>query len=203
MQKKAFRIEQMLAQGLWHGPDARADAAPQPAAMAVAAETAGLRNALERAQQALQGCRHELGLLSQRGGAQLRRAGRELGAVTVDTEAATQKVLDNAEAIDDAAKTLAAALKNEHNQTLAQDIQEHVTRIYEACNFQDLIGQRIANALTALRLVEAQIAGVAAALDGGTGADAPQAAADALINGPRLPGDRGHATQREIDSLFG
>lgn len=188
MQKKAFRIEAMLP------PRRGAD---------------GQRHA-EPAQQALHHGYRELSLLSQHGGERLRRAVGELDAVTADTETATQKVLDNVEAIDDTARTLAAALRNDNNQALAQDIQEHVTRIYEACNFQDLIGQRVTNALSALRMLEAQIAAVIAMFDGaalrtGTiaGAAAHRSSPDALLNGPPLPGAPGHTSQREIDRLFG
>ena len=216
MQKKAFRIEELLAHDLRRGRDGRLEAAPAAAMATATVEVAAPRHALEQMQQAMQhGCR-ELGLLSQHGGERLRRTAVELGVVATDTEAATQKVLDNVEAIDDAAKTLSAALRNDNNQALAQDIQEHVTRIYEACNFQDLIGQRITNALAALRMVEAQIVAVIAMFDGvatHAGATAPARSAatataqwtfpDALLNGPPLPGAPGHTTQREIDGLFG
>jgi chemotaxis protein CheZ len=71
------------------------------------------------------------------------RAAGDLGAAIEGMETATQKILASAEAIDDCARALASALSNDYHHCLAQDVQDHVVRIYEACNFQDLAGQRI------------------------------------------------------------
>src|SRR5262245_35153704 len=75
------------------------------------------------------------------------RATRELGAVVDGTERATLQILDAAEIIEEAAKLLAASVKQGQERALAQDIQDHVLRIFEACNFQDLSGQRITKVL--------------------------------------------------------
>ena len=96
---------------------------------------------------------------------------------------------------------------SDYERGLAQDIQEHVVRIYEACNFQDLAGQRIGKVIA-----HAQ-AGRGAARDRcwrhsktafRRSADQPPAAAPAreLINGPKLDGDAGHASQHDIDTMF-
>src|SRR5258708_2975120 len=87
------------------------------------------------------------------GGADQGRASRELDAVVDSTERATQHILEAAEAIDEAANTLSASLKHEQEQALASDIRDHVVRIFEACNFQDLSGQRIAKVLATLTFV--------------------------------------------------
>ena len=86
------------------------------------------------------------------------RMTRELDAVVESAERATQQILDAAEDIEDAANTLSASLKREQEQALALDIQDNVLRIFEACNFQDLSGQRIAKVLTTLKFVEERIA---------------------------------------------
>jgi chemotaxis protein CheZ len=131
-------------------------------------------------------------------------ASRQLGAVIVGTERATQQILEAAEGIDDAANTLSAALKSETERALASDIREHVVRIFEACNFQDLTGQRITKVLATLQFVEERVlrmmeiwGGRDAVKDyaGGAGAGAP-------VTGPKLDGDPGHASQAEIDALF-
>jgi chemotaxis protein CheZ len=137
------------------------------------------------------------------------RATRELDAVVDGTERATQQILDAAEAIEEAANLLAASVKQEQEQALAQDIQDHVLRIFEACNFQDLSGQRIAKVLATLQFVEDRIArmmeiwgGAEALKDYTAGAIAERDREQPLLRGPKLDGDPGHASQADIDAMF-
>ena len=137
------------------------------------------------------------------------RVVRELDAVVAGTERATQQILTAAEEIDQAANLLAAAVRGEQEQGLAQDIQDHVIRIFEACNFQDLIGQRITKVLATLTFVEARIAhmmeiwGDVEAMDEQIRAAlAERQVVSPPVNGPKLDGDPGHATQAEIDAMF-
>ncbi len=60
----------------------------------------------------------------------------------------------SAEVVDDSAKALTATLKDDYKRGLAQDIQDHVVQIYEACNFQDLAGQRIGNVVATMAMLE-------------------------------------------------
>ena len=135
------------------------------------------------------------------------RVTRELDAVMESAERATQQILSAAEDIEDAANTLSASLKREQEKSLAADIQDNVLRILEACNFQDLTGQRIAKVLTTLQFVEERIAHMVE-IWGGIDAFKPYAAAAADINrnpllqGPKLDGDEGHVTQEDIDRMF-
>jgi chemotaxis protein CheZ len=135
------------------------------------------------------------------------RVSKELEAVFNDTTGATERILQAAEDIDHNAQALAGLLKGGHEQGLAQDIQERVTAIFEACNFHDLTGQRIAKVADMLKLVEEHLArmmeiwSVIDRFD----VDTPQSTAgrlDGLLNGPKLNGDQGHSTQDEIDKLF-
>jgi chemotaxis protein CheZ len=127
--------------------------------------------------------------------APLSRIDSELLAVVSGTEQATQKILTAAEEIDIAANNLSAALSGKIEQGLAQDIQDLVIQIFEACNFQDLIGQRVAKVLTAMKFVEAHIARVLEEIK-------TASVAAAALHGPRLDGDRGHASQDDIDAMF-
>src|SRR5580698_8291459 len=88
----------------------------------------------------------------------LTRIANELLAVTAGTDQATQKILTAAEEIDQLANNLSAALKGKIEQGLAQDISDHVIRIFEACNFQDLIGQRVSKVMTTLEIIEERVA---------------------------------------------
>lgn len=132
---------------------------------------------------------------SARADAPLSRIDSELLAVVSGTEQATQKILAAAEEIDIAANNLSAALSGKIEQGLAQDIQDLVIQIFEACNFQDLIGQRVAKVLTAMKFVEDHIARVLEEIK-------TASVAAAALHGPRLEGDRGHASQDDIDALF-
>ena len=133
------------------------------------------------------------------------RAAGELGAAVEAMEKATDKILQSAEAIDDCAKAMAAAQLTGYARGMTQDIQEHVTRLFEACNFQDLAGQRIGKVIKTLDMVEQRMTAAVARCKG---AQAPAAAASpaptgALLNGPRLDGEGGHASQRDVDQMFG
>jgi chemotaxis protein CheZ len=133
---------------------------------------------------------------------------QQLDAVAESAERATQQILDAAEEIEDAADSLAAALKREQERALAQDIQDHAVRIFEACNFQDISGQRINKVIATLQFVEERIARMMA-IWGGMEAFRDYAAAAAgvqantgALHGPKLEGDIGHATQEDVDRLF-
>jgi chemotaxis protein CheZ len=131
----------------------------------------------------------------------LTRIAHELNAVTTGTAQATQKILAAAEEIDQLANTLAAALKGKIEQDLAGDISDHIVKIFEACNFQDLIGQRVTKVMATLKIIEDH---VARAIDEIKKARPARAAADVAdyLHGPRLDNDRGHVSQNEIDSMF-
>jgi chemotaxis protein CheZ len=125
------------------------------------------------------------------------RAAGELAAAVDVMEKATDKILHAAEAIDQCARRLAA----DNDPGRAHDIEDQVARIYEACNFQDLAGQRIGKVIGTLGLVEDGVANLIARTTG-LGAAAPAAPSPRdLLNGPRLDGDSGHACQRDIDAL--
>ena len=135
------------------------------------------------------------------------RASRELDAVVDSTERATQQILDAAESIDEAADTLSASLTQEQEQALASDIRDHVIRVFEACNFQDLSGQRIAKVLTTLKFVEDRVArmleiwGGRDALKNYTATHVEREEGK-LLSGPKLKDDCGHVSQQEIDAMF-
>jgi chemotaxis protein CheZ len=130
----------------------------------------------------------------------LTRIANELLAVTSGTEQATQKILAAAEQIDQLANNLSAALKGKIEQDLAQDIRDLVIRIFEACNFQDLIGQRVSKVMTTLKFVEEHISGVLDEIK--TMSMRPVNGAMQNLHGPRLEHDSGHASQLDIDAIF-
>jgi chemotaxis protein CheZ len=86
-----------------------------------------------------------------------------------------------------------------------QEVQDHVVRIYEACNFQDLAGQRIGKVIAMLMTVEERLVAMIQR-HSGAGAQPVHASKLApsteLINGPRLDGASGDASQLDIDAMF-
>ncbi len=127
----------------------------------------------------------------------------QLDAIVAATEDATSTILDAAEKIDAEASNLKA-----------QAITDEVIRIYEACSFQDLTGQRISKVVATLKHIEERLdllvsvfgdevramratAGDEAATDG---KNKPTGADHDLLSGPQLPGEGNK--QEEIDALL-
>jgi len=133
----------------------------------------------------------------------------ELGAVVGGTEEATQQILEAAESIDQAASAMTKVNSPDQLKLISEEIQERVISIFEACNFQDLTGQRISKVMTTMKFIENHITVM---MDIWGGVDAIRAHAPAIIddwegdakllNGPKSEGDEGHASQNDIDALF-
>ena len=142
-------------------------------------------------------------------GEEMARVNGELGAVVGGTEEATQQILEAAESIDQSASALMKVNSPDQQKILSEEIQERVVSIFEACNFQDLTGQRIKKVMTTMKFIENHITVM---MDIWGGVDAIKAHAppivdnregdDKLLNGPKLEGDVGHASQDDIDALF-
>jgi chemotaxis protein CheZ len=130
----------------------------------------------------------------------LNRMTDELTEVVTSTEQATQQVLAAAEAIDQIANNLTAALTGKYEQGLAQDIRDLVVRIFEACNFQDLAGQRVGKVLASLTFVEEHVTRLIDEIKNPSIATRRDGAH--YLHGPRLDSDSGHITQAEIDAMF-
>jgi chemotaxis protein CheZ len=232
--RKIFRIEAINgtaapagAAGAWHAGHheimaelraLRAIVEPQEAILQMLdaykeqiAEAHKLKAELDIISAAIARTRTEIATLHVAGfeGPEMARVTHELDAVVDGTEQATQQILGAAEFIDQSANTLGASVRSEQDRMLAADIQEHVIRIFEACNFQDLTGQRIGKVVATLKFIEMHVArmieiwgGLDAFADMTPEAMATRAGERGLLNGPRLADEPGHAGQDEIDALF-
>jgi len=124
----------------------------------------------------------------------------ELDAVIEHTATATNEILDVCETLEG----LQSRVPAEEGAVLA----DAVTRIYEACSFQDITGQRIAKVVTALKAIETRVAAVTARFVGAVpplAAEEPSAAdqrteGQRLANGPQLP--MAASSQADIDRLL-
>ncbi|MBN9600988.1 MAG: protein phosphatase CheZ [Afipia sp.] len=142
-------------------------------------------------------------------GEEMSKVTGELGAIVGGTEQATEQILEAAEAIDQAATALVKNISPDQHQRLCADISEKVVGIFEACNFQDLTGQRISKVMSTMKFIEHHI-NVMMDIWGGVDAIKEHAPpivdtreGDAkLLNGPKLDGEEGHASQNDIDAMF-
>ena len=142
-------------------------------------------------------------------GEEMARVNGELGAVVGGTEEATQQILEAAESIDQAASALMKVNSPDQRKLLSEEIQERVVSIFEACNFQDLTGQRIKKVMTTMKFIENHIT-IMMEIWGGIDAIKSHAPPivdlregdQRLLNGPKLAGETGHASQDDIDALF-
>ncbi len=140
----------------------------------------------------------------------------ELDAIVEHTAGATNAILESCEIMEAVATTVPAEA--------AAKLQDAVTKIYEACGFQDITGQRITKVVATLKTIEAKVAQIVetfgahgqtdptalskgGAPKGGAsrgtvppGVASREATDDALLNGPQLPSNA--MDQSDIDKLL-
>jgi chemotaxis protein CheZ len=142
-------------------------------------------------------------------GESMSRMTHELDAVVSGTEQATQTILNMVEDIDQFATTLIESAPNAAEQEIGRSIQERVVKVFEACNFQDITGQRISKVVGTWKFIEnhvdqmMNIWGGLEAFKEFLPVTPPERQGDAaLLNGPKLEEDVGHVSQDDIDALF-
>jgi chemotaxis protein CheZ len=120
----------------------------------------------------------------------------ELDAIVDHTATATNAILSSCETLDEVARSLTGEP--------ATRLQDATTRIYEACSFQDITGQRINKVVGTLKTIEAKVVQIVATFGSGdreTLDEFAGAATDAaLLNGPQHPAVA--MDQSDIDKLL-
>lgn len=178
------------------------------------AEAYALRAELDLMKDAITRTKQEIATLhrSDSAGKGMRRVAGELDAVVDSTERATTAILGAIEEIETNASVLRAMRTGMAGQENIDAILDRVVTAYEACNFQDLTGQRIGKVVGVLKFVEEHLDRM---IDAWNGLESfrdlvgsiPVARAgddeSALLNGPKLDEDPGHVDQSDIDALFG
>ncbi len=138
---------------------------------------------------------------------QMEDASSELDAIVRATETATNVILESSEAIEkiiDAAKIAHGG--DETIQLLSDQVGAQVVKIFEACNFQDITGQRINKVVRTLHFIEARILamieiwGVSAFEHLPVPGPPPLHSSDEHVAGPQL--ENQGISQAEIDALF-
>ena len=120
----------------------------------------------------------------------------ELDAIVAHTAVATEAILEVCETLD--------SLAGKSDGDVAATLQEATTRIYEACSFQDITGQRITKVVATLKKIDAKVSHLLSTFGKGrarkgTLLDDAQVDAD-LLNGPQLP--QNAMDQSDIDRLL-
>ncbi len=118
----------------------------------------------------------------------------ELDAIVAHTASATDQILESCETLD--------LVAGELTGDPAGRLQDATTRIYEACSFQDITGQRITKVVATLKTIDAKVAQMVATF---ATAQGKEAAVDTrpnreLLNGPQLPAEA--MDQSDIDKLL-
>lgn len=120
----------------------------------------------------------------------------ELDAIVAHTASATNCILEVCETLD--------AVASGMNGAAAEQLNDATTRIYEACSFQDITGQRINKVVLTLKAIDEKVAHIIATFSVASTCEAtvPSCSIDplGLLNGPQLP--MAAMDQSEIDRLM-
>ena len=135
----------------------------------------------------------------------------ELDAVVASTERATTDILDAVESVETQVRNIKSHVSDAYVTGLVDDILEKLISVLEACNFQDITGQRITKVVNTLKFVEERVSSmikiwgedaVREASDEAVlfGGHRPESEDNHLLNGPQLDGEG--IKQSDIDALF-
>jgi chemotaxis protein CheZ len=166
-----------------------------------------MRGELQALHSAITQTKREIAALREMGKppSHLATATDELDAVVTATETATECILAASERIDELLTGLRNQSASVEETAGIDEVGEQVTRIFEACNFQDITGQRITRVMTLLRDVDERLLAIIEHVGQDRfGAEPPplrpRGADEALLNGPATAGSG--LRQASIDSLF-
>ena len=167
-----------------------------------------LKNEIRALSRSIQETKSEIRAMQggTQGGDKVMNATSELDAVVQATEDATNAILEATEQIDDLAAKLHNSATSEDDRGAADDIMQLTIKMIEACNFQDLTGQRITKVVGALNYVEDRINAMIDIWGEADIAEVDASVADEtdgdknLLNGPAMAGEG--IDQNDIDALF-
>ncbi len=129
-----------------------------------------------------------------------------LDAVVMATEEATNTILNASETIEALAAKIQLNTANDDDRQATEDFQGQTIKILEACNFQDITGQRITKVVNILKFVEERIDamieiwGEDDIAEVGASVTPDTEGNKGLLDGPALEGEG--TNQNDIDKLF-
>ena len=135
-------------------------------------------------------------------------ASLELDAIVNSTESATETILSSVEYIEEVARGIGAIASNPHIDSMIEDISSTILKIFEACNFQDITGQRIAKVVATLQYIESRVHAMVCRWGEDEISNAPPLSSEvvsinderSLLNGPQL--NNSGISQDDIDMMF-
>ncbi len=134
-------------------------------------------------------------------------ATNELDAIVLAAETSTNDILASAEAIEGQIRTISGRYPDDEDlQGMTELIAGQIIKIFEACNFQDITGQRTTKVIKTIRFIEQRILsmieiwGIEAFADLPVTEDESSSGEKALMNGPQLSGKG--ISQSDINALF-
>lgn len=134
-------------------------------------------------------------------------AASELDAIVQATETSTHKILAASEEIEQIVRKITGLHADDEDvNTLGDQIATEIIKIFEACNFQDITGQRVTKVVKTLRFIEEKIIALIHVWGIEAFADLPMPEGtategdDGLMSGPQL--ENQGITQDDIDALF-
>ncbi len=120
----------------------------------------------------------------------------ELDAIVGATAEATGTIMDSCEAID--------SIVSSADPAMQEKVTEQITKIYEACSFQDITGQRITKVVKTLKLIDEKVDKILVAFGPHEKEKFEQAEKEtteaSLLNGPQMPDQA--ISQDDIDKLL-
>jgi chemotaxis protein CheZ len=167
--------------------------------LTVEAELKSLSKALDDTKREIAGLRY-----SATHGDRIVTMSHQLDAIVDATEDATNNILAAAEAIDTDLQRLQKNASDEDDLVVLENLGGEVIKIFEACNFQDLTGQRVTKVVEALKHVETRVDAMIKCLGGDEEALTmlvePEESKEVALEGPQQTGEG--ISQADIDSMF-
>ncbi|MDD9928335.1 MAG: hypothetical protein OXR03_21130 [Rhodospirillaceae bacterium] len=170
--------------------------------VAVENELKLLSSALDKTKKEIAGLRY-----SSIHGDRISSMNNQLDEIVMAAEEATNNILESAEEIDSDLQKMQQTASTDDEFMLLEKMSAEVIKIYEACNFQDLTGQRVTKVCETLKHVETRVDAMIKCLGGDDSAFSelvePEELEDAdgvALEGPQTAGEG--ISQADIDSMF-
>ncbi len=131
-----------------------------------------------------------------------------LDNIVQDTEKATGDILNLVEQVDEAAHNIRSSAPDSNTANQAEEIIDTIVKVFEACNFQDVTGQRITKVVNTLKFIDERISKIVEIwgeedfLGGGREVEEPKGVdgLDAVVDA--APHEKEQISQDDIDALF-
>lgn len=130
----------------------------------------------------------------------------QLNAIVQATEDATNTIMEATEATVTIAQALKGDVDGAQKAERLDEIAAHANRVFEACTFQDITGQRISKIVTTMNLLEGTLSSLVVIIgkDGIAALPVQMSKPDGdepPMDGPALDGEES-VSQNDIDAMF-